>query len=969
MKHNAIYILTALISITAIYGCSTQQNTAKSRWWHAFNTRYNIYYNGSVAYIDGSLEKENGNKDNYTERIPLYTIGNKDSRQIGSSNFDKAIEKCQKAIKLHSIKRRPEWNRNKKKTPQDIEWLSRREYNPFLWKAWLLMGRAQFYKGDFSEAASTFAYMSRLYSTQPAIYGKARAWLAKCYIEEDWLYDAEDVIRNIQRDSIHWRAQKEWDYTYADYYIHTGNYGQAVTYLKRVIGHEMRRKQKAREWFLMGQLLEELGNNDKAYSAYKHVIRLNPPYQLTFNARIAMTEVMAGGKQKQMIAKLKRMAVSDNNKDYQDQIYYAIGNIYLAKKDTIHAIAAYEQGKDKATRNGIEKGVLLLKLGNLYWQKELFGKAKGCYDMAIGLLDKDRKDYQQLSDRQKILEELVPFTDAVELQDSLQQLARMSENSRNAVIDRIITVQKKKAKAERNLQMLTNTENGGNDIQIKSEPTIQNNSANRNNDNTNTTWYFYNPMTVSRGKETFMRTWGKRDNVDNWQRINKTVVAGINEMSPDSTNQAEVNDSISKTVNDKAEENPLRREYYIKQIPLTKAQLDESDNILMDALYNSGVIFKDKLDNLTLGEKALRRIEKDYPKYKDMDNVYYHLYLLYARENKMDIADSYIGKLKREYPKSRWTTLLSDPLYEENAKWGEHIEDSLYAATYNAFKAGRYTEVDGNTYISEHRFPSGANRDKFLFIGGLGKLNNGNQKGCLNDMNTLVKNFPEGTLSQMAGMIINGVKAGRRLHGGKFDIGDVWNRRAEILNDSDSIKTQKLNTDSNLDFVYMLVYNPDSVNENQLLFEIAKYNFTSYMVRNFDIQIENIDNIHRMVIKGFLNYEEALQYARELHRQAAVIKLAQKARPIIISSKNLPLIGNQFSYEDYEKFYNKHFAPIKATTSNLLTEPAKIITTGKEEEAAPLPTIEKNVEKKTTEKKTEEKTFDLEDEYYDLEGF
>jgi len=149
MKHNAIYILAALISITSIYGCSTQQNTAKSRWWHAFHARYNTYYNGSVAYIDGSLEKENGNRDNFTERIPLYTVGNKASRQLGGSNFDKAIEKCQKAIRLYSIKRRPEWNPNKKKTQQDIEWLSRREYNPFLWKAWLLMGRAQFYKGDF----------------------------------------------------------------------------------------------------------------------------------------------------------------------------------------------------------------------------------------------------------------------------------------------------------------------------------------------------------------------------------------------------------------------------------------------------------------------------------------------------------------------------------------------------------------------------------------------------------------------------------------------------------------------------------------------------------------------------------------------------------------------------------------------------------------------------------------------------
>ena len=59
------------------------------------------------------------------------------------------------------------------------------------------MGRSQFYKGDFDEAASTFTYMCRLYKTQPAIYGKARAWLAKCYIEQDWIYDAEDVTMDI----------------------------------------------------------------------------------------------------------------------------------------------------------------------------------------------------------------------------------------------------------------------------------------------------------------------------------------------------------------------------------------------------------------------------------------------------------------------------------------------------------------------------------------------------------------------------------------------------------------------------------------------------------------------------------------------------------------------------------------------------------------------------------------------------
>ena len=511
-------------------GCSTQKNTARTRWWHSFKARYNTYYNGSLAYIDASLEKEEGNKDNFTELIPLYTVSNKNSREIGKSNYDRAIEKCQKTIKLHSIKRRPQWTKQRKKTAKDLEWLSRREYNPFLWKAWLLMGRSQFYKGAFDEAAATFNYMSRLYQTQPAIYAKSRAWLAKCYIEEGWLYDAEDVIRNMQRDSIHWSARKEWDYTYADYYIHTGEYEKAIPHLRNVIKHEMRRKQRAREWFLMGQMQAALGNNVEAMKAFKHVTKLNPPYELEFNARICMTEVMSVGQSKKMIGRLKRMARSDKNKEYLDQVYYAIGNIYLAQSDTAQAINAYERGAAKATRSGIEKGVLLLKLGDIYWDKERYNDAQRCYGQAIGMLDKERKDYEELSNRSKILDDLVPYTDAIHLQDSLQSLAKMSESDRNAAIDRTIEALKKKEKEERRLQAeqdAQNQMNGGNDMaqnnQFGNNTTMQNQQNLQNQRNAQ--WYFYNQMAVSQGKAAFQKQWGKRENVDDWQRVNKTVVA------------------------------------------------------------------------------------------------------------------------------------------------------------------------------------------------------------------------------------------------------------------------------------------------------------------------------------------------------------------------------------------------------------------------------------------------------------
>lgn len=722
---------------------------------------------------------------------------------------------------------------------------------------------------------------------------------------------------------------KEWDYTYADYYIHTKRYAEAIPYLRKVIKHEMRRKQRAREWYLMGQLEAALGHKENAYKAYKRVIRLNPPYELEFNARIAMSEVMAGTQSKKMIRRLKRMAASDNNKDYLDQVYYAIGNIYILQKDTANAIAAYEKGNKKSTRNGIEKGVLLLTLGNIYWDKEDYSNAGRCYGEAIGLLDKERDDYERLSERSKVLDELVPYTDAIHLQDSLQTLAKMPEAERNKAIDRVIEALKKKEKEERDAQAELNAQ------QQMAQQGGMNNMNNANNMMNNTTdksgkWYFYNPTAVSQGKATFQKMWGRRENVDDWQRVNKTVVS-LNDNPAEMTD--EMRDSIAaaeaaadslENVMDSAQNNPHKREYYLKQIPFTEEQVAESNKIIEDGLFHSGIIFKDKLDNLPLSEKNLRRLTDNYPEFENMDEAYYHLYLLYSRRQDKAQANVYLDKLKQNYPESQWTVLLSDPYFEENAKFGEHIEDSLYAATYNAFKAGRYNEVSTNTALSAQRFPLGANRDKFIFIGGLSKLNSGDSNGCLTDMEEVVSKYPQSGVSPMAGMIINGVKAGRQLRGGRFDIGDVWAHRSVVLSDSDSIAARKFVAERNTDFTFMIVYSPDSLNENQLLFELARFNFSNFLVRNFDIVIDELNGLHRMKVSGFRNYDEALQYARQLYKNQKVMSIASKGRAIIISDSNIELLGTQYSYNDYDKFYEQHFVPLRISTVRLLTEPATI---------------------------------------------
>ena len=903
--------------------CSTQKNTAQSRWWHSFNARYNTYFNGSQAFIEGNLEKEKGNKDNYTELIPLYTVGNKQSRDIGKGQFDRTIEKCEKAIHQHSIKSKPEWNSSKRKTAKDREWLGRREYNPFLWKAWLLLGKAQFQKGAFDEAAATFSYMGRLYHTQPLMNGLARAWLAKCYTELGWKYDAEDVIRNMSRDSMDFRAVKDWDYTYANYYIRLGDYQKAIPYLRKVIKHERRSIQRAREWFLMGQIQNLVGNLEEAYRAFGKVIGCHPPYELEFNARIAQTEVAASSDSRQMISKLRRMAVSDNNAEYLDQVYYAIGNIHMTRRDTTEAIRAYEKGNRLSTRNGIEKGVLLLTLGNIYWEKEQFADAQRCYGEAIGLLDKERPDYEALSNRSKILDELVPYTNTIHLQDSLLALATMPEAERNKAIDRVIDALKKKEKEERDAQLEQEAAAAANASQAARAdnnravtPTMP--SAG------NGQWYFYNPTAVSQGKATFQRQWGKRENIDNWQRINQTVISLKGDTPEDQQDQEDPETAMDQerplSPTDSIAADPHERDYYLAQIPFTAEQQAECHTLLQEALFRAGIILKDKMDHLRLSEQYLRRLTSDYPGYEHADEAWYHLYLLYLREGNHLQANNCISHLKTEHPESEWTILLTDPYYAENAKFGEHIEDSLYAATYEAFKQDRTDMVKANASLSAKRFPQGANRAKFLFIDGMSRLNDGDGDGCLELLREVVEKYPDSEVSPLAGMIIKGVQDGRRLHGGKFDIGDVWTMRdITLIHDSTIVDT--LSTERNQQYLFLLVYEPDSVSENQLLFEMARYNFTNFLVRNFEIQIDEDNGLHRMIISGFLSFDEAMQYARQLYGNNQMKEKLASCRSLIISEANLQLIGRQFSYDEYQQFYEQEFAPMRISKEQLLLIP------------------------------------------------
>ena len=931
-----------LMLLCVISACSIKKNTPTTRFYHAMTAHFNTLYNGEVAYLDGEEAQMKSHQDDYNRMLPMYISTNKTTAGVGKSNYETTITKCEKAIKLHSMKKRPTVKPSQKKDEKMKAFLARKEFNPYMYHAWLMMAEAQFQKGEFIEAASTYNYIIRLYQAQPDIASIAKAKLARCYVALDWAYDAEDVINKMKRDSIGREGQQELTNTMAAYQILIGQYEEAIPYLKNTIKNVKRKQKRTRLNYLLGQLYQQTGQNEEAYKAYAKVMRANPPYEMAFSARIAQTEVMPRDKFNQMVSLLKRMAKSDKNKDYLDKVYYALGNIYMGVNDTTHCIYAWEKGVKDATKNGPDKAMLLLKLSNLYWEMEKYIDAARTYKACVGILDKEHEEYKETERRSKILTELEPHLSAVKLQDSLQALAKMPEAEYLAAIDRVIEQLKKEEKeAEKKAAQNGTNANGqkpaANGQQPQNNKSIAANTGTGGNQQQGP-WYFYNPTTMKRGIEEFQRRWGQRKNEDLWRISNKASYAAATGNNDMEFSQVEGGDdeslygslesdstlSADRAKKDSLENDPHHREYYLKQIPFTEEQMEASNQILSDGLYNAGILEQEKLENWLLAEETMQRVLSDFPERDGIDNIYYHLFLLYGRLGNSEKADYYRALLMEQFAETKLAVLLANPNYEMIARDGKHVEDSVYAASYAAYQEDKYSEVEKNYQFSTENFPEGQNRARMMFIRAMSQLYGGERDSFLVTLKEVIQKYPKEEVTELANAIVKGLNEGRLLMDDRYDASSIWSRRTRQASGDSTEVVPELKDDRYGNFVFVLAYPTNSLDENQLLFEVARYNFTSYMVRNFDIEIQEKQGITMMCVKGFLSYDEVHSYAQTLYADKHMNTLLEGIRTLLISEDNLELIGTEFSFDDYKAFYEETFAPMDIPEDLQIDEPTNL---------------------------------------------
>ncbi len=923
---KGFYYISICFAAFLLWSCSTKKNTKATRFYHAFNSRYNIYFNGKTAFDEALKAMQDGYKENYSDQILMYPISAQPKeKQTTGGPFDRAIEKGNKAIKLHSIKAKPPKKPGWKNDPKQRAWQEQEEYNPFLKHCWLLVGEAQFYNADFLQASATFSYIARHYAGDEEMVAEARLWQARSYAEMGWFYEAEDILSKLNTNGIPKKNLNQYAAVYADYLIKEKRFEDAIPYLKTAIKAEKNGKQRARMRYLLGQLYADQELDGLAYQAFQQVIRSNPPYELEFAARIRQTEVFAGRDYQKVVKTLKRMAKSQKNQDYLDQVYYALGNVYLNRADTTNAITYYQLGIDSSKQNGMDKALCQIKLGDLYFQMRDYIHAQPCFSGALAGIQKEYKDYPRVSKLSAVLDELVVHAEAVHQQDSLQALAKMPEAERLAVIDKAIAdlikqEEEEKKQAEKEAY-LADQEAKGTGID---RPGTETNAIVLPTGSNGSTFYFYNPQTVAQGKTQFQKKWGRRTLEDNWRRKKKELTTfndpADTEMADAATEtdlgaegQALPTDSLESGMEPVAADDPHQREYYLQQLPFTQEDIDASNVIIIDGLYNMAMIYKDKLEDLSLSVEGFEELERRFPENEHLLESYYQVYLIALRTHDEALAAAYKQKLIDKFADSDYAVAIADPNYEYNIRMMDAVQDSIYEQTYTAYLADDTTLVRRNYQQVSEKYPLANLLPKFMFLEALTYVQAGDPEGFKAALKALLEKYPKADVSELAGEMLKGVLRGRAMVQGGVR-GMSWDLRFGVGEDgslSAADSARVFTAEPNTPYKLLLMYPEGSVDKNQLLFAVAAYNFANFMVKEFDLTFQTAGPIEMLQVSGFVNFDEILHYYKLIYGPDGYASALDRAISVLpISDDNYETLMHGKTLDEYITFFAEHFGEL-----------------------------------------------------------
>ncbi|HSR60393.1 MAG TPA: hypothetical protein VLL47_06530, partial [Robiginitalea sp.] len=448
-----------LLAVGFLAGCSTKKDAFVNRNWHALNTKYNVLYNGDLAFEDGRQQLNEAYRDNYWEVLPVERLSVSGEVRLDTEDnnpqFLMAEEKATKAIQKHSM---------------DIK---DRERNPQTDEAFLLLGKARYFDERYIPALEAFNYILRKYPESNKL-NQATIWREKTHIRLGY---EELAIKNLKGL---FRYQSLGDQEYADArgimgqaYLNLSKTDTALLQLKVAVAYTRKKEEKGRYYFIIGQLYNQLGHRDSANFAFDKIIAMNRqvPRVYLVNAHLQKIQntPLTRENRTYVLEYLTELEENRENRPFLDKIYRELAEFYARDGADSLAAAYYNQSLRATENDPVISALNYEDLADYNFDRNFYKEAGAYYDsVLLNLADNTRK-FRAIRKKRDNLDDVIAYEEMARNADSIVSLYEMEPVQQQLYFQGYIDslkaadealARKKEAQAQAGFEAFTQTQGG-----------------------------------------------------------------------------------------------------------------------------------------------------------------------------------------------------------------------------------------------------------------------------------------------------------------------------------------------------------------------------------------------------------------------------------------------------------------------------------------------------------------------------
>ena len=735
--------LWLLLALLSVFACSTEKNNFLNLKYHSTTARYNGLFNANELLRLSLITYDGSHKDDFYTFLPVNPLPD-EKEVIGMyPAIDTAIAKCTKVIEDHSM-------------PNAVDmYYKQAEYNNWIDENWLTIGKAFYYRRDYEKALNNFEFVKRFFIKDPSTY-IAQLWIAKVYIELNKFSDAKLIldglneIAQIQKkkkfgDLIPFLNKKKGDAeqpvmnrnlqleiykAYSNLAMKRRDYEGAIEGLHLALSKSKSSREKARLNYILAQLYQNADNSASASRYFNKAVSTSASFELAFNARLnrALTDGREGVKKD-----LKRMARDSKNAAFKDQIFYALGLVDLNNNQKQEAKVYLTKSAFFSLSNKRQKAMSYEKLGDISFFDKEFVPAQKYYDSCARFMPEDYPNAEIVKNKSVKLFDLVKALEIATFEDSVQKIAKLSDKDREIFLKETLKQIRKEIQAAK-------------EKEAAKLLALQSNSMPNNNTNSSK-FIFNNPKLRETGFTEFKKLWGARENEDDWRRSDKLSI-NISGSSVDST---------EKIAGQKTKDS-LSIENLLKNIPLSDSAFSQSQLRLIDALYTSGILFKEILLENDLAEKQFESVlALRLSNITDLSAAF-QLYRLNENNKRSEKYKSYILD---KYPNSDAAKYFLDPDFYIKQKKNAEESQKDYLKLLEQYKLQAYQSVFNLSQVILEKDLTNTCRSEYMLLNvlAMGQLTE-DKKTLIPKLNLIIEEKPQSEQAERAREMLEIIQKG-----------------------------------------------------------------------------------------------------------------------------------------------------------------------------------------------------------------